>query len=136
VCLCEFSCPPPAVGKLKSIEIVGATNALVYCDLIGPQYVGGQHARCLRTFIHESKYCDHTFQHVYYIPVEKRAFHDISIAIVDLYGKKITFKSGAVPVKVVLHFRRVQIRHDVDQFAIYNNGSACSVLQASGRTWA
>jgi hypothetical protein len=105
--LCEFSCPPPATGKLKPIDVVGATNALVYCDLIAPQFVASQHARCLRTFIHETKYCDHTFKRVYYIPVEKRAFQDISIVIADLYGKKIPFKSGDVPVKVVLHFRRV-----------------------------
>jgi hypothetical protein len=105
--LCEFSCPPPTVGTLKPIEVIGATNALVYCDLIAPQFVGSQHARCLRTFIHETKYCDHTFKHVYYIPVEKRAFQDISIVIVDLRGKKIPFKSGDVPVKVALHFRRV-----------------------------
>jgi hypothetical protein len=75
---CQFSFPPPAVGKLKAIEFVGAPNALVYCDLFVPQFVGSQHTRCLRTFIHESKYCDHTFKHVYYIPVEKRAFQDIS----------------------------------------------------------
>jgi hypothetical protein len=68
--LCEFSCPPAAVGKLKAIDVVGATNALVYCDLIVPQFVGSQHTRCLRTFIHESKDCDETFKQLYYIPVE------------------------------------------------------------------
>jgi hypothetical protein len=104
---CEFSCPPPAVGALKPIDVIGETNALVYCDLIAPQFVRSQHARCLRTFIHETNYCGHTFKYVYYIPDEKHAFQEISIVIVDLRVKKIPFKSGDVPVKVVLHFRRV-----------------------------
>jgi hypothetical protein len=38
--LCEFSCPPPARGKVRLIDDVGITNALVYCDLITPQFVG------------------------------------------------------------------------------------------------
>jgi hypothetical protein len=106
--LCEFSCPPPVSGRIKPVEIISSTNALVYCDLIRTVGSGcGQYGRCLRTFIHESKYCDHSFEHVYYMPVEKCTFQDISIAIADLYGKKIPFKTGVFPTKVVLHFRRV-----------------------------
>jgi len=66
--LCEFSCPPPKSGTLKSVEVVGETNALVYCDLITQQFVGNNYVRCLRTFIHPSKYCDQTFKNVYYVP--------------------------------------------------------------------
>jgi hypothetical protein len=102
--LCEFSCPPSVTGK---VDVIGTTNALVYCDLITPQFVGGQYGRCLRTFIYEPEYCDHTFKNVYYIPVEKHTFQDISISIADLCGKKIPFESGEVPTKVVLHFRCV-----------------------------
>jgi hypothetical protein len=58
-------------------------------------------------FLHPSKYCDHTFKNVYYVPVEKRTFQDISIMITDQKGISIHFRSGAVPTKVVLHFRRV-----------------------------
>ena len=71
--LCEFSCPPKS-GTLKPIEIVGETNALIYCDLITSQFVGNDYVRCLRTFIHRSKYCDHAFQNVYYVRIEKRTF--------------------------------------------------------------
>jgi hypothetical protein len=106
--LWEFSCPPPVSGRIKlAVDIVGARNALVHCDLITPQFVGGGYIRCLRTFIHVSKYCDNTFKSVCYAPVEKRTFQDISITVADLQGKLIPFKRGAVPTKVVLHFRRV-----------------------------
>jgi hypothetical protein len=80
---------------------------MVYCDLITPQYVGGQCVRCLQTFIYEPEYCGHTFKNVYYMPVEKHTFQDISISIAVLHGKKISFESGEVPTKVVLRFRRV-----------------------------
>jgi hypothetical protein len=101
--LCEFSCPPSVT---RTVDVIGTTNALVYCDLITQQFVGSQYSRCLRTFIYEPEYCDHTFN-VYYMPIEKHTFHDISISIADLHGKKIPFESGEVPTKVVLHFRRV-----------------------------
>jgi hypothetical protein len=61
--LCEFSCP--------SFNVVGMIDALIYCDLIMPQFVGGQYARFLRRLIHGP---DHTFKNVYYTSVEKRAF--------------------------------------------------------------
>ena len=49
--LCDISQPPNTVGTLKSVEVVGDTTALVYCDLILPQDVGKCLVRCLRTFI-------------------------------------------------------------------------------------
>jgi hypothetical protein len=105
--LCEFSCPPPATGTLKPVDVVGDTNALIYCDLITPQFVGKDYVRCLRTFIHPSRDCDHTFKTVYYVPVEKRTFQDISISTHNLKGKAIKVKSGEVPTKLVLYFRHV-----------------------------
>jgi hypothetical protein len=101
--LCEFSCPP----SVRPIDVISTTNALVYCDLITPQIVGGQYGRCLRTFIHESEYCDHTFKNIYYVPVGKCTFQDISILKADLQDNLIPFETGEIPTKVVLHFRRV-----------------------------
>jgi len=105
--LSEFSCPPPTNGTLKPVSIVGDIKALIYCDLITQQFVGNDYVRCLRTFIHPSMYCDHTFQNINYVPVEKRTLQDISISIADQKGKPIPFRSGEVPTKVVLHFLRV-----------------------------
>jgi hypothetical protein len=90
--LCEFNCPP------SDVDI-----ALIYCDLIRSQFMGSQYTRCLRTL---TKYGDRTFN-VYYLPVEKRAFQDISKMIADLRGNKVPFKSGVVSTKAVLHFRRI-----------------------------
>jgi len=70
---CEFSCPTyPHTSK--PYELAGETNALIYCDLITQQFVGSEYVRCLRTFIHPSKYCDHASQNVYYVPVENVPF--------------------------------------------------------------
>jgi hypothetical protein len=92
---------------MKPIEVIGETNALIYCDLITPQFVGSDYVRCLRTFIHPSKFCGNAFHNVYYVPVQKRTFQDISILITHAKVKEITFKVGVVPTKAVLHFRRV-----------------------------
>jgi hypothetical protein len=105
--LCGFSCPPPFPDKAQPYELVGQTNALVYCDLNTQLVVGNDYVRCLRTFIHPTKYCDHAFQNIYYVPVENRTFRDISILITKLNGKKIPFEGGEMPVKLVLNFRRV-----------------------------
>ena len=86
--LCKFSCPPPYPHTIKPYKLTRETNALVYCGLITQQFVGSDHVRCLRTFFHPTKYCDHAFQNVYYVPVEKRTFQDISILISDLNRKK------------------------------------------------
>jgi hypothetical protein len=40
VVLWEFSCPPPASGRINPHENIGTTNALVHCDLNTPQFVG------------------------------------------------------------------------------------------------
>ena len=55
--------------------------------MITQQFVGSDYVRCLRTFIHPTKYCDDAFQNVFYVPVEKHTFQDIRILITDLNGK-------------------------------------------------
>jgi hypothetical protein len=91
--LCKFSCSPFYVGM-----------ALIYCDLIMPQFMGSQYIRCLRTL---PKYDEHTFKNVYYMPVERRAFQTISIVIAHIHGDKIPFKPSDVPTNVVLHFKNI-----------------------------
>ena len=108
--LCELSHPPPTTGNLRPLVVVGDTNALVYCDLIAPQFVGTAMARYLRTFITPTVYGVHNFRQVYYVPVEKRTFRDIRIEVLNLSGKRIAFKDSQAPLKVVLHFRRVGTR--------------------------
>jgi len=86
------------------------TNALVYCDLIAPQFIGTDMVRFLRAFNttwpadYDNEYL---FDNVYYVPVEKRMFRDIRIEILNLTSERVAFKDSKAPLKVVLHFRRV-----------------------------
>ena len=68
--------------------------------------------RSLRTTILPQLQCDNHFTHIYYLPVEKRRFKHIRIELTDLTGtpafsRRLTGVSATIPVKVVLHFRRV-----------------------------
>jgi len=103
--LCELSYS--ATQQLVDMAVI--TNALVYCDLIAPQFIGTAMARYLRTFkIGPADYdSEYLFENVYYVPVEKRAFRDILIEILNLSGERIPFRDSQIPLKVVLHFRRV-----------------------------
>jgi hypothetical protein len=103
----EITWSPKNVGTCKPSMIVGDTIAMMYCDLITPQFIGVTLARVIRTFttpILDSKYY---FENVYYVLVEKRTFQDIRIEILELQGRRIPLKTTEVPMKVVLHFRRV-----------------------------
>jgi hypothetical protein len=102
----ELTCPPPHVGTLKTNVVVGDPNVLIYCNLIASQYVADKLLRCLRTFISPSQNCQHVFDPVYYVPVEKR-FQDIRIELLTTEGKRVNYKDSKTPVKVVLYFRRV-----------------------------
>ena len=107
VAVCEFSCPPPKTGTIAAHVVIGTTNAIFYCNLICPQFVGSKKVRCLRTFIHPSVYCNLVFENPYYRPLEHRTFRDISISVMVTSGRRVAFKDNHTPAKVVLHFRRV-----------------------------
>ena len=84
--LCEFSCPLPNVGTLRTNVIVGERNAMIYCNFISPQFVSEKKLRFLRMYIHPTAFCNHVFENVYYMPLERRMFRDIRIKIADLSG--------------------------------------------------
>ena len=52
-------------------------------------------------------YGNEVFENLYYVPVENRAFPDITILVIDTVGNAIAFPDSQTPAKVVLHFRRV-----------------------------
>jgi hypothetical protein len=54
VSICEFACPPPNVGTIRNVMIVGETCGLNYCNIISPQFVGDESVRCLRKFTYPS----------------------------------------------------------------------------------
>lgn len=101
---CDVSYSEPAAGVRDN------ATALLYCDLIAPQFIGSTMVRYLRTFsiVHEVEGfgSEYLFDNVYYVPVEKRSFHNIRIELLNLFGNRITFKDSVTPLKAVLHFRR------------------------------
>ena len=71
---CEVTYFPPkrVVMGGAVIDHVSATNGLIYCDLIAPQFVGEDKVRVIQTIIVWPASGIHLYQNIYYIPVEKR----------------------------------------------------------------
>jgi hypothetical protein len=67
---------PYNTGTYANLKVISAEAALLYCDLIAPQFFGSQYVRVLRTFIQPTTYRTHAFENIYYMPVEKRRFQD------------------------------------------------------------
>jgi hypothetical protein len=134
--LCDFTCPSDTVGTIYNRTVVGDHIALIYCDVVSPQFVGGNLVRCLRTYIYPSLTCQYEFKNVYYMPVEKRRITNIRIEILTTSGNKVAFKSGKQPSKLVLHFRKCDINrsynHSHSTFGDYE--SPGTILPPSGRS--
>ena len=50
---------------------------------------------------------EYLFQNLYYVPLAKKKFRDIRIEILNQSGELIPFNDSAIPLKAVLHLRRV-----------------------------
>jgi len=97
----EVSCSSPA--SLKILDVC-AVNAMIYCNLNSPQFVGESTVRCLRTFPATS--CRHNgFWNVQYAPVEQRQFQSIRIEFLKLEVLHFPFEDSVRTTKVVFHFR-------------------------------
>ena len=85
------------------------TTALIYSNLISPQFVADSTVRNMRTFVFpssSSSSCQHEFRNAYYVPVEQRRFQDNRIEFLMNEGMHIPFEDGTTPTKVFLHFRK------------------------------
>jgi len=67
------------------------THAVIYCNLISPQFVGDGTVRSIRTFVFpsSSSSCQHEFLNVRYVPVEQRKFQGIRIEFLTIEGLHI-----------------------------------------------
>ena len=99
--LCEISYHPNTVGTLNCVKVVGDITALVYCDVISPQYVGKTLVRFLRTLIYPTMNCEHVYDNIYYFPVEKHTIKNVRIEILQLTGKRVEFKSSKTHTNIV-----------------------------------
>ena len=68
--LCELSCPTPEVGTFKPKVVVGDKHALIYFTLIKPPFVSEKKVPCIRTYIHQTAFCNHVFKNAYYMSFE------------------------------------------------------------------
>ena len=105
--LWEISYGGPSNELVKGSTLVDKTIVFVYCELVAPQFVADQNLRTLRIIDYPSRDVEHRFQNVYYLPVEKRIFPDITIQMRLMDGSTVPFEAVILPVKMVLHFRRV-----------------------------
>jgi hypothetical protein len=94
---CEISC---STSHLVDVP------ALIYCNLITPQFVGDSTVRCMRTFIisPSDKPFHREFHKAHYVPVEQRRFQDIRIELLPSDGLHIPLEDSITPTRVVLHF--------------------------------
>ena len=103
---CEVSCSSPPPASLNTVDVMACVyHAMIYCNIISPQFVVDSTRRCMRTFPNTS--CRHyEFRNVQYVPVEHRKFQSIRIEFITLEGLHVPFEDSVTPTKVVLHFRK------------------------------
>jgi len=84
------------------------TTALIYCNLMLPQFVGDSTVRSMRTLVFPSlsSTCQHEFRNVQYVPVEQRRFQDIRIKLLTTEWLHIPSEDSTKPTNVVLHSRK------------------------------
>ena len=104
--VCEVSCSSPLPETLYTFDVSScADNAMIYCNLISPQFVGDRTVRCMRTNQTDS-FRHHQFQNVHYVPVDKWQLQSIRVEFLTLEGLHVPLKDSTTPTNVVPHFRK------------------------------
>ena len=104
--LCEISYGGPSNELVKPNTHVDKTMVFVYCELVAPQFVAGQNLRTLRIIHYPSVVGNAVFK-IFIISPWKKVFRDINIQMRLMDGSTVPFEAGILPVKMVLHFRRL-----------------------------
>jgi hypothetical protein len=118
--VCEVSCSSPLPEYLNTVDVTPcADHAMIYCNLISPQFVGDSTVRCLRTIPNNSG-GHHVLRNVQYVPVEQRQIQSIRFEFLTLEELHVPFKDSTTPTNVVLHFRK----NYQWEFLLYNIVSA------------
>ena len=70
----EVSCSSPPPASLNTVNVTPcADHAMIYCDIISPQFVADSTVRCMRTF--PTTYFQHyEFRNDQYVPVDRDNF--------------------------------------------------------------
>jgi hypothetical protein len=107
--LVEFTHPPSVSGQYSHTPVyIGLEHKLIYCDIISPQFIGGNLVRCIRSYVPYQINGQYKFDPIYYMPVERRSIRAIHMQVNNIKGEIQRFRDNENPVKMILHFRRVR----------------------------
>jgi len=83
---CEESSSTPPPASLNTVDVTPfADHAMIYFNLISPQFFGDRTVSCMRTFPTTS--CRHyVFRNVQFVPLEQRQIQFIRIEFLTLEG--------------------------------------------------
>jgi len=105
--VCEVSCTSPPRASLNTVDVTHcADHAMIYCNIISPQFVSDGTVRCMRTFPTTS--CQlYEFRNVQYLTVKQQQFQSTRIEFLTLEGLHVPFEDSVTSTNVVLHFPRI-----------------------------
>jgi CBS domain-containing protein len=96
------------VGGTTTSDITGGISSLyVYTDILEPVAVGDTEAQLLRVVDVKGRNGEtvhKTFDHLHYVPIQKKRFDTIEVDIRDDTGAPISFETGRLIA--TLHIRR------------------------------
>jgi hypothetical protein len=103
---CELSFSSRPMESLKAVDVTPcADHAMIYCNIISPQFGGDSTVRYMRTYPNAS--CRHNgFPNVQYLPVQQRQFHSIRIEFFTLEELHVLFEDSTTPRNVMLQFQK------------------------------
>lgn len=101
VAVCEVFLPPFETWKART----SASPIYMYCDVTQPVLVSDTSARLLRVLVPDIISGYYAFPTLYYLPVEKRNFQNITVSFRTRWAELYPFQDSEYPSTVVLHFR-------------------------------
>jgi hypothetical protein len=94
--ICETTFKRPNARPYWDVKTIGATNALMYYELITQTFQCSHDVSCLCTFIYDSIHCNHIFEVYYHIPEVKGLLEDIEIEILTQTCTPAPFNDNSV----------------------------------------
>ena len=104
---CEVLFSSRPMESLKAVDVTPcADHAMIYCNIISPQFGGDSTVRYMRTYPNAS--CRHNgFRNVHYLPVQQRLFHSIRIEFFTFEGLHVRFVDSTTPTNVMFNFKSI-----------------------------
>ena len=102
----EVSCSSSPPASLKTVDVTPcADHAMIYCNIILPQFLADSTVRCMLTFPTTAGR-HYELRNVQYVPVEQRQFQSIRIEILSLEVLHVPLEDSMTTKNVVFHFSK------------------------------